>query len=251
MNPYEERKARKAERYQQYADNAATRRDQHWKAAHDLVKDIPLGQPILVGHHSEKRHRRVIDRSQAHGFAGVEEQERAAKWARRAAAVENDTSISRSDPEAIDKLREKVAELQAECDEVKRVNAAVRKSVKEHGADYGLPRADIPQTTKLSLAHSHAMQPYHRIAERGYPPYHLTNLRGNLRRYEGRLAQLEKRASTATETGYGRHMPNKWAGTCERCGGAVPALSGVAAQPAVGGWEVMCADCWTNLTPTP
>ena len=45
----------KAERYEASSDAA--------RAAADRISDaIPLGQPILIGHHSERRHRRDLDR---------------------------------------------------------------------------------------------------------------------------------------------------------------------------------------------
>lgn len=54
---------RRAERYQQWANTAEVQSTAAHKRSHDLVKDIPMGQPILVGHHSEKRHRRTLDQS--------------------------------------------------------------------------------------------------------------------------------------------------------------------------------------------
>lgn len=54
---------RRAERYQQWANAAEVQSTAAHKRSHDLVKGIPMGQPILVGHHSEKHHRRTLDQS--------------------------------------------------------------------------------------------------------------------------------------------------------------------------------------------
>lgn len=54
---------RRAERYKQWANAAEVQSAASHKRSHNLVKDIPMGQPILVGHHSEKHHRRTLDRS--------------------------------------------------------------------------------------------------------------------------------------------------------------------------------------------
>ncbi|MGD9886187.1 MAG: DUF3560 domain-containing protein [Reyranella sp.] len=35
-----------------------------------LAQQIPLGQPILIGHHSERGHRRHIAKIEAAGFGG-------------------------------------------------------------------------------------------------------------------------------------------------------------------------------------
>ena len=58
------------------------------RAASDrLTENIPFGQPILVGHHSEKRHRRTLERAQNLMFRSVDEQRAADELGRRAAAV--------------------------------------------------------------------------------------------------------------------------------------------------------------------
>jgi Domain of unknown function (DUF3560) len=57
MNDFEAERAAKAARFRQLTkkhENIATGR--HF-AARERLEMIPLGQPILVGHHSEKRHR--------------------------------------------------------------------------------------------------------------------------------------------------------------------------------------------------
>ena len=54
---------RKAERYESWAIGAEAKSAAAHQRSHNLVKDIPMGQPILVGHHSEKRHRKVIEDS--------------------------------------------------------------------------------------------------------------------------------------------------------------------------------------------
>lgn len=54
---------RKAERLQTAASNAEKKSDGYYKRSHEITENIPFGQPILVGHHSENRHRRDIDKS--------------------------------------------------------------------------------------------------------------------------------------------------------------------------------------------
>lgn len=53
----------------------------------ELVEDIPMGQPILVGHHSEGRHRRTLERSQNAMFKSVDLHNEARELERRAATV--------------------------------------------------------------------------------------------------------------------------------------------------------------------
>lgn len=85
----EERKAqleRKSERFSTFAQHAEERAEDHWKKA-DL-SFIPMGQPILVGHHSQRRHERAIERSNAHSIKSIEESKKAQNWDHRAKTAE-------------------------------------------------------------------------------------------------------------------------------------------------------------------
>lgn len=83
----EERTEARAERFATYADNAA-RRSKEAKAQSDrYVQHIPFGQPILVGHHSEKAHRNALDKSWKAMGRSVEEYDRSQYWQRRAEAA--------------------------------------------------------------------------------------------------------------------------------------------------------------------
>ena len=55
-----ERLERKVEKREEWADKARVRSEASFAAASAISDRIPLGQPILVGHHSERR-ARVID----------------------------------------------------------------------------------------------------------------------------------------------------------------------------------------------
>lgn len=79
----------KANRYRQYAENARRRSSESYEASYNAVSGIPFGQPILVGHHSEQRHRNALKRQDAKMRKSIEEDERAAYWERRAGHVEH------------------------------------------------------------------------------------------------------------------------------------------------------------------
>ncbi len=85
----EHRKAsleRKSEKFSTFARNAEERSEDHWKKS-DL-SFIPMGQPILMGHHSQRSHERAIERSNAHSMKSIEEDKRADKWSHRAKTAE-------------------------------------------------------------------------------------------------------------------------------------------------------------------
>lgn len=73
----QERAKAKAERYEEWADKARQRSDEAFERSNNAVAGIPLGQPILVGHHSEGMHRAAIKKSWAAMDKSVEEMHKA------------------------------------------------------------------------------------------------------------------------------------------------------------------------------
>ena len=59
----QERAKAKAERYQRWAASAEKKSDQYYQASQEGREFLSLGEPIKVGHHSERRHRALIERN--------------------------------------------------------------------------------------------------------------------------------------------------------------------------------------------
>ena len=78
---------RKNVRFATFAEHAQERSDDHWKKS-DL-SFIPMGQPILMGHHSQRAHENAIERSNNHSRKSIEEEKKAHKWERRSEHTEN------------------------------------------------------------------------------------------------------------------------------------------------------------------
>lgn len=85
----EMREEAKLERFEKYSNNAAKRSQQAYDESSRMASFIPLGQPILVGHHSEKSDRRYRARIWAKMDKSVEESKKAKYWERRADATLN------------------------------------------------------------------------------------------------------------------------------------------------------------------
>ena len=62
FNHQEHAKA-KADRWRGWAEGHRANSDAAFEASHNAVEGIPFGQPILVGHYSERKHRAAIERS--------------------------------------------------------------------------------------------------------------------------------------------------------------------------------------------
>ncbi len=80
----EERAADRAERFGEYSDNADRRAASAERAVESITDGIPFGQPILVGHHSERHARRDAEKIQRGMRKVVDEMKRSDYWERRA-----------------------------------------------------------------------------------------------------------------------------------------------------------------------
>ena len=125
---YEDRQERRRERLDERAARKNTEAESRF-AESDRMASMMNGQPVLIGHHSEKRHRRDIDRMWNHTRKGVEAHNESQELTRRAASV-GKGGVSSDDPEAVQKLKRKLESMQAGQERMKAVNAAWRKAGK-------------------------------------------------------------------------------------------------------------------------
>ncbi|HHP5454824.1 TPA: DUF3560 domain-containing protein [Aeromonas veronii] len=128
LGNYGERVEAKRERLQVRAIKANQESDQRWGAAHSAVAGIVFGQPILVGHHSEKKHRRALARSDQAMRQSIALDNKAKRLESRAASV-GQAGIASDDPTALEQLRAKLAEREQIQDKFKQANKAKRGSV--------------------------------------------------------------------------------------------------------------------------
>lgn len=77
----------RAERFEDYSDKRTHEADRARKAVSAITDNIPLGQPILIGHHSEKRARRDAERIENGMRRAVGLWETAQYWKSRAASA--------------------------------------------------------------------------------------------------------------------------------------------------------------------
>ncbi|QKW06961.1 DUF3560 domain-containing protein [Streptomyces sp. NA04227] len=82
-----ERAEGRTERYEGYADNAASSSNARRARADDISRRFEFGQPILVGHHSEGKARRDAARIDTNMRKSFEDADRASHWQHRADAA--------------------------------------------------------------------------------------------------------------------------------------------------------------------
>lgn len=178
MNSYERKQEARRQRYEELAEKAEARANAAYKRA-DLREEasgIPFGQPILVGHHSERRHRKAIERADNAMRKSIEESNKADYYRDKAAGVGN-SGISSDDPDAIDKLREKLAKAEELQAAMKARNAEWRKAGNKAGRQSDGTWVEPPCA-----------------------PYQLTNNNANIKRMKDRIAQLERAAEAEDVT---------------------------------------------------
>ena len=185
---YEDRQERRRERLEERAEKKRAEAKSRW-AESDRLSQAMNGQPVLVGHHSEKRHRRDIERMGNNLHKGCEAHNEAGTLERRAASV-GSAGISSDDPEAAGKLQAKLESLTGGRDRMKAINAAWRKA--------GKPRPDNAEAWKsiaLTLGFnvdSVRLDMARDFMHRAPYTYAITNIGSEIRRLEQRIEDLKK-----------------------------------------------------------
>lgn len=118
---YVERQEYKKELYQERAEQAGKRSQSHYERHRDIASVIPMGQPILIGHHSEKRHRKDLERIDNEMRKSIQESEKADYYRNKVDNIDNSKVISSDDPQAIEKLQARIEELEKAKEEVKAI----------------------------------------------------------------------------------------------------------------------------------
>jgi hypothetical protein len=193
---YRERREARAERLRSWAGSREQKSEAAFGNAHRIAEQIPFGQPILVGHHSEGRARRDQGRIENGMRAGIEHGRKAESMRSRADNIEAAAAraIYSDDPDAIERLNVKLAQLEAERETMKATNTEYRKQHRDE---------------------LKAMSPYERGQSVPYPSYALTNLGGTITRTRQRIEQLTR---AQVEDERPRVMLARFESSCDDCG---------------------------------
>jgi len=188
VRAYEGKKAARVDRLRSRAARLEEESESAERRARQVSEGIALGQPILVGHHSEKRHRRDIERIHQGFGKAAELRTEAQAVSRRASAAEENRAISSDDPNAVPKLEEKLQKLEQDRARTVAANKAIRSGrAREALAELGFPERLIEQVlTPDPLGHV------------GFPAYALSNASGEIGRLRRRITELRARAERPT-----------------------------------------------------
>lgn len=194
----EERTANRQEAYERLADKHSKESDRQYAQSKQISNMIPFGQPILVGHHSEKRHRRDVDRIHTSMGKSVEHSKTAEYYKDKLATMEANTSISSDDPDALIKLTEKLTGME-ECQEyMKRINAIVRK-VKKLAQESQM--AEFCRLAEVSESEAMTFLTPDYGGRVGFPSYATANNNANMKRVKDRIEEIKKQHQAIAEKG--------------------------------------------------
>lgn len=190
MNAYEAKIAARKARMEERAAKAETESNRVYASARRMGDAIPFGQPILIGHHSENRDRRY--RARIHNTFGkaFALQDKAKHYEQKAAAV-GTGGISSDDPEAVQKLKAELANLNASQERMKAANKAIRAGKTDAEKIANLLNIGFSEAVALE-----AIKPDF-CGRVGFPSYALSNNNANMRRIEQRIKDLEARQQAA------------------------------------------------------
>lgn len=181
---FEEKRQARIDRLAAAAERKQKEGEARVERAHEMAQAIPFGQPILIGHHSEKSDRAYRGKIEAGFRAGFEMQDEAGRLAERAQAAANNTAIFSDDPSAAEKLEEKIARLEQRQELMKTANKLIKK-----GDDAGLAELGFSEIRIAQLK-----QPDY-CGRIGFADYEIANNGANIRRCKERLEDLQKKAN--------------------------------------------------------
>ena len=155
----------------------------------DSMAGVMNGTPILIGHHSEKGHRRDIARMDDSMRKGIDAHKTAARSA-RAASQADSTGISIQDSDAAQLLAEKIAKLEKKQALMKAANRIVMSKPKNALTEDKVAR--IVSELGLSDGASRSLCVEDFGGRCGFPGYELTNNNANIKRLKGRQVELSR-----------------------------------------------------------
>ena len=189
MNAYEEKKQARIDRYLDSATKSEDTADSLHKESRRMMSVIPMGQPILVGHHSEGRDRRYREKAWNKLGKAVAASDKAEYYKDKAASAENNHAISSDDPDATLKLKEKIKTAEDAQALKKATNKIIRSKPKNEETPEKIAKlqaAGISETAAKAIFKPDCMGCI------GFPSYNLTNNNANIKRMKTRLETLQE-----------------------------------------------------------
>jgi len=182
---FEERKQNRIDYAKDQAAKNKKESDRLYNNAKEMASAIPMGQPILVGHHSEKADRRYREKIHSTYGKAFEKMDKAGYYEDKAETIASNDAIFNDDPNALAKLRDKLQGLELKQEFMKLSNKCVKKKDKATFLKH-------PFATEQLWAQINTPDSFNGL---GFPHYKLQNNNANIRRIKDRIKGLESIAA--------------------------------------------------------
>lgn len=194
VKEYQGRQEARADRFNELAEKAEKQSNQAYRTAEQIGSFIPFGQPILVGHHSEGRHRRDLAKIDNNMRKSIELDEKAKYYAEKAENAANSYAIRSDDPEAIVKLIEKYNGLIKNQELMVNANKIIKsKKLQE------VEKVEQLQTLGLTEQQAIKIMEPSNFGGAGFPSFRLTNNGATIRSTQQRIEYLRKQQAQETK----------------------------------------------------
>ena len=188
-----EKLERKAALREKWAESRREAAGAAFSSARETASNIPLAQPILVGHHSESKMRNLYNGIARKMDAGCESAKIADLHASKAAGIREQLgrSIFSDDPDAVEAIQARIAELEAKQEVMKTANKICRNMKTTEEEKIASLRGLYPGISENSI--HEMLHPTYSYERPGFPSYALANNSGNIARLKKRVQEVERR----------------------------------------------------------
>ena len=191
---YDQKKSDRVNRYSDRAIKANTTAETHFNHSNQIGERFAGGQPILVGHHSEKKARNDQNRMHNSMRKSIDATEKSKYYNKKAVAAEKNTAISSDDSNALVLLKEKLRTAEQNQEFMKAINKIVKskklsesEKIKKIVNDIGVEESKAKDILAPDFG-----------GRVGFASYKLTNNNANIKRMKERIKKLEKQAQEET-----------------------------------------------------
>ena len=187
INSYEESQEARRERYENRSAAAAKESNERFARAQEMGSAIPFGQPILVGHHSEKSDRAFRNRLGKQYEKSFEAQKKADYYANKAQSV-GTAGISGLDPDAKYKVYEKLNNREKLQEKMQLANHIYRSTPDAEERARKLKEAGFSEKAISAIQQANGVP---------FASYQLTNNSAEIRRLKERMNTMSKEATSS------------------------------------------------------
>ena len=186
MSTYRERREARAERLRGWADKREAKSAAAHETAEQMAGLIPFGQPVIANHHSTGRDLRYRARIGATVDRAIENGRKAEEMRSKVANIEAAAAgaIYSDDPDAVERLTEKLARLEAERARITAYNKSCRKGTPDPALLDERQRDSLPTLARVGQLKANGAM----------PAYATSNLSGTIATTRKRLATLQGQA---------------------------------------------------------